>query len=340
VDRTTALHEHLREASLDVCWGQWTVSGVAGVRESSEALVDPEALLLASLSLARYDARLFDEIMDWLAQYSRLLDLARLRRLSNRAPEPEGRILRIAARLVDAQGGGAANLVRRFADDQAPEVESNAGDHEALFFSQSGLGGLWGEHDPLFSAGGFLRPPIQLRGLSGRPKMANQACLRFRMRGLIGVGSRAEVLTYLLTHDWTHGRLVAERCAYGQAPVASYLADLFEARLVDRRREGRKTLYRASDLLRRVFPAVPLYVDWIRVWPAITALLGCLRAAPMTEEARWIGLAQALSKHEPALRTEGFEVEIGGLQGWAVHGPGVLEEAVERVAARLEALAL
>ena len=339
MDKITFLHDNLCDAALELGWRQWTAAGLAGVREGAGTLIDPEALLLASLTLGRYDARLFDEILDWLVRNSRLLDLARLRRLSGRAAPSERRLLGTAARLV-AERGGAANLERLLVDDQEGVGAAAGVEREPLFYSHKGEEAQWGENDPFFAAAGFLRSPVQLRGLSGRPKAANPACLRFQLRALVGLGSRAEVLTYLLTHEWAHGRLIAERTAYGQAPVALYLASLLEVRLVDRREEGKKVLYQVCGTLREAVPARPLFVDWIRVWPALTAALEALRPTRMTEEARWVRLAATLAKHEPAFRTEGFAVEIGDLRGWALQGPDILATAVENVTAKVAELAV
>jgi DNA-binding transcriptional ArsR family regulator len=113
-------------------------------------------------------------------------------------------------------------------------------------------------------------------------------------------------------------------------------------RLVDRREEGKKVLYRLSDVVREAFPARPLFVDWIRAWPALSALLRALRpmqtSGQTTQEARWIRAATALAAGEPAFRSEGFDVAIGDLQGWALRGPDVLSAAVERVTARVDEL--
>ncbi len=52
---------------LDVLWRQWVSLGVSGHSQSDELkVVDPEALLLLTLTVARYDARLFDEVLEWL----------------------------------------------------------------------------------------------------------------------------------------------------------------------------------------------------------------------------------------------------------------------------------
>jgi len=338
MDRIALLRENLSQATLELAWRQWSATGLAGTQDTSRSLIDPEALLVVSMTLGRHDARLFDEVLDWLVKNAPLLDLARLRRIARRGTPTERSLLAAAARVVAERGGGA-NFGRLLPID-LEEVERKPGrDQEDLFFSQKGQQASWTERDPTFAAAGFLRSPVDLRGLSSRPNATNPGCLRFQARALVGQGSRAEVLTYLITHDWTYGRLIAERTAYGQASVASYLASLQGAGLADRREEGKKALYRLSDGLRDAFPTRPLFVDWIRVWPALAELLEALRTAQLTEEAMWIRLAESLRKQEPALRAEGFEVEIGDLRGWARQGPDVLVDGVERVTAKAAELA-
>ncbi len=48
--------------------------------------MDPEALLLFTIEVARLDPRPFDETLDWLATNGTLLSLTRLRHLEARHP--------------------------------------------------------------------------------------------------------------------------------------------------------------------------------------------------------------------------------------------------------------
>ena len=79
------------------------------------------------------------------------------------------------------------------------------------------------------------------------------------------------------------------------------------------------------------------------MWLGIAAPLETLRPSgaseQTTEEAGWIRLAAALAASEPAFRTGGFDVEVGDLRGWALRGPRVLADAVQRVTARVRELA-
>ncbi len=88
----------LLDAILESLWTQWTDLGVAGTRGTrgdsgdSGALVDPEALLVGTITFGRYDPRLFDEVLDWLLLNGSLLDVTRLRRLVSGLTPPESRL--------------------------------------------------------------------------------------------------------------------------------------------------------------------------------------------------------------------------------------------------------
>ena len=78
----TSFKTQLREALLALLWRQWSALGVSGhARTEDPWLIDPEALLLISTVIARHDARLFDEILDWLQLNADSLNLQRLARL-------------------------------------------------------------------------------------------------------------------------------------------------------------------------------------------------------------------------------------------------------------------
>ncbi len=76
---------YILDRLLDLLWRQWTALGVPGQTTIEERrVVDPESLLLFSLTVGRYDARLFDEILDWLVVNGAFLNVQRLRNLLKR----------------------------------------------------------------------------------------------------------------------------------------------------------------------------------------------------------------------------------------------------------------
>jgi len=73
----------LREAMIDLLWDQWSALGVAG-RASGNAVpfvVDPEALLLATIRFGANDSRLVTEVTEWLSRYGGMISLQRLKNL-------------------------------------------------------------------------------------------------------------------------------------------------------------------------------------------------------------------------------------------------------------------
>lgn len=335
---TSELYEHMLGATLDLAWRQWSAIGVAGIQAAKRMIVDPEALLLATLEVARSDARLFDEALDWVVQNSALLDVSRVRRLGRAATGEQQRLLGVAVELVANRGAGSS--LARLPAEKFIAREATAGyTLQPLFRSVREDTTSWAGSDELFARAGFTRPPLELRAMSRPPDASRPACARFRARALVGLGPRAEVLTYLWTHEWAHGRLIADRAAYGQSPVAEYLSLLSEGGLVDSRADGRRTLYRATASLKATGNPIPGYVDWVRVWPALVALLDALRPSGFSEEAVWVRLAGALAAQENALEAEGLDVEVGEAQGWPRHGTQLLETVVGIVTEKVREVA-
>jgi len=67
--RISDLRERVRIDLLEFAWSQWAQIGLAGeVTRTDGWAMDPEALLLFTLEIARRDPRLFDEVLDWLAE--------------------------------------------------------------------------------------------------------------------------------------------------------------------------------------------------------------------------------------------------------------------------------
>lgn len=70
---------------LALLWRQWCTLGVPGHGPVEEGWgIDPEPLLLLSLTVGRYDARLFDEILDWLLVNGAFLNVQRPTALEKR----------------------------------------------------------------------------------------------------------------------------------------------------------------------------------------------------------------------------------------------------------------
>jgi len=69
----------LSQTVLNCLWSAWSQVGVMGGSAPSQPrVVDPEPLLLLTWECARQDARAFDEVLDWLVQNGRWINVGRL----------------------------------------------------------------------------------------------------------------------------------------------------------------------------------------------------------------------------------------------------------------------
>jgi hypothetical protein len=72
-----------RELVLNFLWRQWSALGVAGsVTSDDNWILDAEALLIFTCTMGRHDARVFDEMVDWLHKNGAFINIAsNLRRI-------------------------------------------------------------------------------------------------------------------------------------------------------------------------------------------------------------------------------------------------------------------
>jgi hypothetical protein len=100
--------DQYRETLLSFLWREWTALGVAGTDATPPRHVaDPEALLLFTCTLGRHDQRLFDEVMDWLLQNGRFINIQRLRNILVKEDFRGGAVLNAVADWLTAQGASS-----------------------------------------------------------------------------------------------------------------------------------------------------------------------------------------------------------------------------------------
>jgi len=182
----------LISALLDWLWRTWITFGVGGHGPAAreDHVIDPEALLLASSQWARYDARLFDEMLDWLCLHGDLIHLQRLRNL-HRAGLGDPRVLSAIAAVVANHSPHSKWKV----------LVANAASGQPLtplFLSLEKDATAWGQPEPLFAAQGLHRGRLELRHLSLSPDPQLAANFWLKLRSLFGTSSRAEIMLHLL----------------------------------------------------------------------------------------------------------------------------------------------
>ncbi len=264
------LRKRTADALVVFAWNQWAQMGVlAEARRHDVWAQDPEALLVFTVQIARREPRLFDEVLDWLRRNGALVSGRRLSRLSQydnaRAlvqacvewAAAHGSPLRISARLE----AGAASPAPLFPALRAPS-----------------------RLDETFRRYGFLKAPTEPTLKSTPPDLELPINLAFRLRAHFGVGSRAEIVRFLLTSGvpWANTLAIAQAAVSVKRNVNDTLTDLVAAGELTRHTVGNEARYSIDRTRWAVF--LGLNVDELprhRDWPH---LLWALR-----EIDRWLG---------------------------------------------------
>lgn len=95
----------IRDRATNVAWAQWAALGSGAMASRAPvALVDPEALVLASLGLVDHERQLASLLAWWSVRGSGLLSVQRMRNLAVRYPDPVGHRLKEFAAYARAAG--------------------------------------------------------------------------------------------------------------------------------------------------------------------------------------------------------------------------------------------
>lgn len=277
----------LLEQFLTFVWRQWSALGVLGaVGAEEEWVIDPEPLLVFSLEIARYEPRLFDEILSWLITNGEWLDTARLKKILQNCPEDIARTAGGALQYVSSWSGHSGNrkwktIIALCLDITKKNLRNNA--TESLFHTKGGE-----PYPPVaedkknkdFALFSLTRsepsPREKLRELPVNAKTN----LRFLLRALFGVGARAECILYLLTHDGGRPREIADETGFFWLGIQNTLLDMAKSGLVLKRSKGKKVEYWLSQRKWWEFLASsgnealmsPKGLNWLAVYSALSVL--------------------------------------------------------------------
>ena len=273
------------EQILSFLWRQWSALGVLGESRSEDPwAVDPEPLLIFTLEMGRYEPRLFDEVMDWLVVNGPQIDLQRLRGILRENGETSKRLTGAAAAWLAKESN--ERKWKNVAGFCKPAADVHNDHAEALFFEKDGHPYPVPKNaDPAFLSCGFFREPLNPRRLTREVPVTSHLTIRFLLRALFGVGSRAECLFYLLTHDGGHPAEVAKAIGLSLRGTQDILIDLSRSGLVLTRIKGkRKIEYWLSQerwwefLSRGSLAEIkrPVWIDWIALFSALSGVWSAL----------------------------------------------------------------
>lgn len=235
--------ERLSEASKEAVWRQWRALGaMASNSRPAVVIVDPEALVLLSLALAEEERRLWDMLGWWARVGSTLLSVQRMKNLKDKYPDAVRSRLGEFARLALREGGDFR----------------------------------W---RPLAHPSSGRRIRLE-KGLGQRLELVDSPALILRLRIGLGVGVKADVLSFLLGVGgaWVSARSIAGATDYSVRAIRRAAEEMAAARLIQATAE-KPAEYRADpkpwgellgasggNLAWRYWQAVFAFVAHLREW--------------------------------------------------------------------------
>jgi hypothetical protein len=275
----------LKERLVDFVWQQWCRLGVSGSSVGRcDRVIDPEVLLAFTSEIGRHDARLFDEVLDWLETNGSWVNTQRLSAIMKQdrigCPKVMGAM---AAWMCDRDKSMKwRGVAKRYHDNSQPTSESlfRSAPDEVMSAVE--------EPDAHFERYGLMREAIQTRGMTQSVNMRHPANVIFRSRALFGINIRADVIVYLLTAEGGHARRIAELLCFNHMRVQSVLSALANAGFVAVRTEGKTKNYwidreRWGPVM---FPNQELSPRWVSWRPLARGLTSVWREAWNLDEAR------------------------------------------------------
>jgi len=258
--------DEFQEHIFDFLWQQWAILGVAGVAKSKDdRIIDPEALLLFSLSTCRHEPRLFDEIIDWLFQNGQFINVQRLQQIQKKYDFHCGPQLSAIAELLSKKSRYKlkwSGLAKKYYQEPV----------EPLFFDKAGVALPCPQDKNAnleFINHGLRRGQINTRGYSRSFNLQSPACLLLRLRALLGINARAEILCLLASVREIHPAEAARQTAYYQKTIQTTLAEIAQSGAVLTRTSRKEKFYRLKpDILDSLLKQDGKSTRWIN-WPAL-----------------------------------------------------------------------
>ncbi|MHC4757586.1 MAG: winged helix-turn-helix domain-containing protein [Planctomycetota bacterium] len=265
--------DHFQEQIFDFLWHQWSILGVAGTAKAKDnRIIDPETLLLFSLSICRHEPRLFDEIIDWLFQNGHFINVQRLSQIQKKYDFKCGPQLSSVAELLAKKSSYRlkwSGLAKKY-------YQKNT---EPLFFEREGNAlpcPTDKDANPEFLRHGLRRGKINLRGYSQAFDMQSPACLLIRLRALLGINARAEILCLLASVKEIHPSEAARITGYYQKTIQTTLVEMSQSGVILTRTSKKEKFYSLKpgvlDSLLKSQGKSPRWINWPPLLRAVEIL--------------------------------------------------------------------
>ena len=226
---------NLQEAVIDFLWDQWILLGVAGSGREGDVpfVIDPEALLLATLHFGKADARLRGEVLDWLTKNGREISLQRIKNVQRATPLGRTEELQHLAKFMEDAGCPNWKSLRQRSGRASAD-----------------------------SQGEFIPKGFHARGMSQLPNCEDPQAFVFRMRALFGVGARPEILTWILTHRSGYPAKIARDCGWFSKSVQAILHEFELSNLLVSQADGKRRLFSLNPRNGLLLPSIAEDLAW------------------------------------------------------------------------------
>lgn len=248
--------QRLREAVIEAVWIQWrTLGTLIESARFARTLVDPEALLLISLTLRHHEKRLWDVLASWAKNGSGLFSVQRVKNLRGGYPDStQDRLAEFAHRA--GEDGGDFRWQRLAGSSTGPAARNQD---------------LWRAY----------------------PRAWHPSALILRMRLGFGIGVMPDLLSFLfaLGGQWADARRIAQATAYSVYSIRRVADDMASAQLIESTQQ-KPVQYRVSLTAWRPLLSLDRELGGWLFWHQIYSFAAKLIVAG--EDAEWEGLSPYL----------------------------------------------
>ena len=234
---------HLLDRMLDLVWSQWITLDVSGnLPPADRWILDPEALVLFTCTIGRYEPRVFDSMLEWLKVNQRFLNVQRLKTI-NRRENFAGKSL-LAAIAHFLMKPTSRSKWEKLSDQMLTKPLKG----QSLFRLKDGSPHPQLENaDTSFSKAGYIRQEFRYRNAVVHFKPDLRANLIMKLRTLFGVNSRCEVIAYLLTHDEANPTEISAVTGYSSKTIYNAISEIYVSGKLSKRVSGKESLYSLGD---------------------------------------------------------------------------------------------
>src|SRR3954447_6916468 len=179
-----------------------------------------------------------------------------------------------------------------------------------------------GEPDPAFLRAGFLRGQVEPRRHSRAPDLGSPIAFAFRLRQVLGMSARAEVVRTLLTIDVPRlpAQVIAASAGYTKRNVHEALAALHAGQVIDQLTVGNEQRYsidrqRWATLLSLAHDDLPLHRDWPQLFAALRLVIRWLHDPLHEQQSDYMRASDArelVDEVAPSLRYAGVRPSQDG----------------------------